>query len=625
MSKFVRNPSVADRRFALVIGLGVTLCAGRVLLLFAMRGLEPTSRLHFPLFFRYDAALLLLIAWLTCSPQLSSATIARFRGAALWSIASLLVVVTAINLVVYRELRVPATYRLLVISDNLRGLHGAVGETLGMVIGFTAAAFLLMGSVAAVARCVPNLLARVRRAFFSWPVTLVLVVVLGVTESRARQDQYPGVAASPLWTLVASVPDLNLPFLPAGRSNTADFLPPNAPALRSIGPLALTRHHQRGRPTNVLMVVLESVGAKWLGIYGAPHQNSTQIERLAERGAVFSRVYASAPNSSSAMASLFSSVYPFHGRQTLSRVYPDLRIPGLPHLLASRGYRTALIHGGSLEYDNNGNFLKHQGFGELFDDPTTARLSTNSDVGTLAQALWWLDKNAAQPFFLTVWTNQTHFPYHDDQSVAFGTGNARLERYLNGILAGDRMIGELVRGLDRLGVASDTIVIVTGDHGETFGLHGKFAHGFEIYEEEMWTPLVIVAPSVPRQTVLTPVRQIDLPPTILGMLGYPVPVEWQGVDLTRHTPPPRAYLFTGWTDLTFGLIENERKSIFHFPDGTSELYDLRADPSERRDLAGSDAGRAELGRSRQRIDDWIRFQNTYLATFAGRSRTVRER
>jgi arylsulfatase A-like enzyme len=364
------------------------------------------------------------------------------------------------------------------------------------------------------------------------------------------------------------------------------------------------------------MVVMESVGAQWLGAYGAPYRNSAVIEQLAERGALFSRAYASAPNSSSAMASLFSSVYPFHGLQTIPRVYPNFGVPGLPRLFTTRGYRTALIHGGTLGYDDNRSFLERQGFAELFDDSASPSLYTSSDVGTLAQAQWWLDKSAAQPFFLVVWTNQTHFPYHNDQSVGFGTRNERLERYLNGVLAADRLIGELIHTLERLGVADDTIVIVTGDHGETFGLHGKFAHGFEIYEEEMWVPLVIVAPGLPRQAVRTPVRQIDLAPTVLGMLGYDIPIEWQGVDLTTHTPPPRAYLFTGWSDLTFGLVENERKSIFHFPAGTSELYDLRTDPTERHNLAATESGRAELERSRERIDAWIRFQNTYLATFA---------
>src|SRR5262249_15318048 len=152
----------------------------------------------------------------------------------------------------------------------------------------------------------------------------------------------------------------------------------------------------------------------------------------------------------------------------------------------------------------------------------------------------------SQPFLLTVWTTQTHFPYHDDTSVNFGTQNVQMERYLNGVVAGDRLIGELARALERLGVARNTLIILTSDHGETLGLHGKMAHGFEIYEEEVRTPLVIVGPDVLLQRVTTPVRQIDLAPTVLSILRYPVPTEWQGVDLTARTPPPRTYLFTGW-------------------------------------------------------------------------------
>lgn len=418
MFKFSPNGvSPENRAFALVIGLGVTTCVSRILLLFAVQDLEPTPRVHLPMFFRYDAALLFLIAWLTCSPLFPSFAFRRFRYAALWSISSVLIAVTSINLVVYRQLHVPATYRLFVVSDNLRGLHGALGETLGGVLGFTVLELILMITVAAFATRVPKLLSASRDTFFSRSMTVFLLVVLGVVELWARPQQYVGVAANPLWTFVASFPHLDLPYLPAGNADTADFLAPSKLAARSTGPLAVIgRNDKRARPTNVLMVVMESVGAKWLGVYGAPYRTGAVIEQLAERGALFSRVYASAPNSSSAMASLFSSVYPFHGLQTIPRVYPNLGIPGLPQLFSNRGYRTALIHGGTLDYDDNRLFLEHQGFAELFDDSAPASLYTSSDVGTLAQAQWWLDKSAAQPFFLVVWTNQTHFPYHNDQS-----------------------------------------------------------------------------------------------------------------------------------------------------------------------------------------------------------------
>ena len=273
------------------------------------------------------------------------------------------------------------------------------------------------------------------------------------------------------------------------------------------------------------------------------------------------------------------------------------------------------MFGGNLAFDGEKEFLKTRGFAEVIDDSTPGSFGVTSEDPTLDPGLKWLGAAASQPFFLTLWTIQTHFPYPSDTTVNFGTNNDRHEKYLNGIRATDHLIGEVVRAVDRLGLTSNTMFIVTGDHGETFGLHGNIVHGFEIYNEEVWMPLIIAAPGIERQHVTTPVRQIDLAPTILGILGYPAPAGWQGLDLTTQSPPSRMYLFTGWRDFTLGVVENDRKAIFHYPVGSSELYDLRSDPNEMRNLADSPGQAAELARSRQHIEAWIAFQNTYLGRF----------
>jgi arylsulfatase A-like enzyme len=586
-----------------------------VLIIAVMSGFQPMSWPQLPFFFRYDALVILVLAWGVCWPGGSSRNGQRFQSVILWSAIGLLIFLTALNLLVIRALHVPLTYRLVVISDRLRGLHGAIGDSLlGLAILVTGA-LLLTTAVAAALRQTPSVLVAAARWFFSWPAALALAVMFSGMELWAeRHLHYPAVSSNPLWTFVMSLGEFDGPVPLRPTSDHRDFLPESHSSSDSRGPLTITA--SRGdHPLNVVLIVMESIGAKWLRLYGAPYQNSPEIERLAERGAVFSRVYASAPNTSSAMAALFCSVYPLPALRTVTAVYPALQIQGLPAVLAGHGYRTAFVHGGDLSYDDERNFLKTHGFAEVIDNLAPASMGVASEAGTLTTGLQWLSTAASQPFFLTLWTVQTHFSYHDDTSVIFGTNDWRMERYLNGVLAADHLVGEFVRAVDRLGLAGDTIFIVTGDHGESFGLHGKAVHGFEIYNEEAWVPLVIVAPGVSRQTVTKPVRQIDLAPTILAILGFHPPAEWQGVDLTVQTPPPRTYLFTGWSDFTVGMIEDERKSIFHFPSGTSELYDVRSDPDEKNNLATTRDGVIELARSRQRIDGWIGFQASYLARF----------
>jgi arylsulfatase A-like enzyme len=526
-------------------------------------------------------------------------------------------------------MHLPLSYRLVVISDSLRGIGGALRGLFVEWVALLAAAGMMTLGVSAAVRRVPQLLVAIRRWFFSPAGTVPLVIVLMGAHLLAAQQVRPSeLEANPLVSFVVSVRDALDPVLTGRADDREDFLPRAEPAPDTETPLK-TSPIGRGRSPNVVMIVMESVGAKWLQLYGAPYSNTAEIGQLARAGATFGRVYASSPNTSSAMAALFCSVYPLMALRAITRVHPNLQVPGLPALLARHGYRTAFVHGGSLEYDREREFLERHGFAEVVDQPPDAATRIASEAPTLDPAVDWLHRHygraegarepdRSHPFFLTLWTVQTHFTYYfDDRSSSGGTAGGPFQRYLNGINAADRMVGELRRAIDRLGLVDDTLFIVTGDHGETFGLHGRRAHGFEIYNEEMWIPLVVAGPGVPVQTVGTPVRQIDLAPTILGLLGHAAPAEWQGVDLTKRQPPPRSYLFTGWREFIFGVIENERKAIFHYPEGAHELYDLRFDPDEQRNLASTAAGARELADAREHIEAWIGFQNLYLAGFKG--------
>lgn len=606
----------------------MALALGRVLLINEMRGFQPITWAQVPLFFRYDALMLFGLAWILCWPDRSGRT-QRVMDVILRTAVVLLIVFAALNVLVVRNLRLPLTYRLVVISDSLRGIGGALGGLFLQWAALVAVALVVTISVSAALRWLPQILVPARRWFFSPVITVTLATVLLAAHVWAAQQVRPSdLEANPLAAFLFSLRDADDPLLTGRAGDHADFLAGAERTPDADRPLK-TIPTGRDRSPNVVLIVMESVGAKWLQLYGAAYPNSAEIEQLASRGATFSRVYASGPNSSSAMAALFCSVYPLMALRTIPRVYPDLQIRGLPAQLGTAGYRTAFVHGGNLEYDKQRLFLLRHGFTDVIDNAPNAPIGVASEAATLTPALEWLRRHyggdrhsperaaTSQPFFLTLWTTQTHLPYYNDRAVDFGTGDERFERYLNGIAAGDRLVGEVRRAIDRLGLTDDTLFIVTGDHGETFGLHGKYAHGFEIYNEEVWTPLVITGPGIPTQMVSTPVRQIDLAPTILGLLGQPTPAEWQGVDLTKRPPPPRAYLFTGWRDFKFGIIENERKSIFHYPDGASELYDLRADPDEQRNLAATDEGARELANARDRIETWIGFQNLYLTKFKG--------
>src|SRR5258707_9356121 len=115
------------------------------------------------------------------------------------------------------------------------------------------------------------------------------------------------------------------------------------------------------------MVGKESVGVRQLQLFGAPFENSPNLVRLAQHGVLFHYVYAAEAISSSAMAGLFCSLYPYHDWMSVTRLAPDLAVTGLGEPLLRSGYRTALMCPVPLAYDKDDIFLRRHGFREVID------------------------------------------------------------------------------------------------------------------------------------------------------------------------------------------------------------------------------------------------------------------
>jgi len=166
-------------------------------------------------------------------------------------------------------------------------------------------------------------------------------------------------------------------------------------------------------------------------------------------------------------------------------------------------------------------------------------------------------------------------------------------------------------------LSDDTLVVVTGDHGEAFREHGQVIHDFTVYDEEVRIPLLLISKNMFQRelSVTTLGRQIDSAPTILAELGYNEPTTWQGCDLFADTAVERAYLFSSNGDFTFGLVDGNLKYIYNADSGTPELYDLAADNAESHNLASALSKSSVIQRDKSRIATWISFQNKYIQQF----------
>jgi len=545
----------------------------------------------------------------------------RIVAIAGWSFAVAVAIYTAVSEIVFWYIRSPLTYRLIVVSDNARGTGASVIEALSTAWrGIPAEVLLVVILAELIWRRAPGFVGRVYSAFYSYSALAVLAVYfLAAHGWAARYVRFAPAVENPEWAFVSSLFDAPRPVsahaIPAGYF--ADFHPvPQPGGLRGVtGFSPLLRVSNSARPMNIIMFVMESVGSRRLQLDGAPYEDSPVMVRLARHGVVFTNAYVSQPFSSSAMAGLFTSLYPNHDWLTIPRKMPTIQVPGLAAILKTHGYRTGFVHSGMIDYDGELEFLESHGFGDVIAQSSDDDQPRDGEL--VPAAIKWINQERGKPFFLTIWTRDTHNPYLSPSSRRY-TGDWLVNRYLNSVDWTDQVLGQLTDAIERMGLTDDTLIVITGDHGEALGEHGQAVHNFSVYNEEVRIPLMIVNRKlIPRELTMDEMaRQIDIAPTLLDILGYGAPASWQGTSLFAAARPTRAYLFSSGGSFNLGLVEGDYVYVNEYSRNRQELYNVRQDPEEKRDLSSEPTFAAMMSRDHLRLEAWLEFQNHYLKGFA---------
>ncbi len=155
----------------------------------------------------------------------------------------------------------------------------------------------------------------------------------------------------------------------------------------------------------------------------------------------------------------------------------------------------------------------------------------------------------------------------------------------------DTYIGKILDNLDRLGLAEETLVCFTSDHGDFYGQHGLTAKAIHHYEDILRIPLVVRFPGVVEAGKISDSLQstVDLPPTFLSMTGQPIPRSMSGIDESRvwrgeaetirdHVIVENQHQPTTMNMRSF--ITERYKITIHYQREYGELYDLKEDPGE---------------------------------------------
>ncbi|MBZ0268043.1 sulfatase-like hydrolase/transferase, partial [bacterium] len=367
---------------------------------------------------------------------------------------------------------------------------------------------------------------------------------------------------------------------------------------------------------SVVLVTIDTLRPDHLGVYGHPGARTPHLDALARRGALFTDARVPYPLTLPSHASLLTGRLPYrHGARRNDSFEFDRSLPTLPGRFAAEGCATGAVVS---TFVLNRNFGLAEDFGTYrdLDDATDPRRGRNERHAreTASLATEWLDARADSSVFL--WTH--FFDPHDDYTppapwIGLYRGE-EVDLYDGEIAYTDVHFGRLLRALEDRGDAADLLLVVTSDHGEAFGEHREVGHGFFLYDTTLRVPLLFARPGARRAAAprihRTPVRSIDVFPTICAETGLAIESEADGIALDPFgngpAESPPLYLETfeptvgyGATDLR-GIAWEDRKWI-EAP--RPELYDLREDPHELDNRAGTeDAREAEL---RDLLDDHL--------------------
>ena len=409
------------------------------------------------------------------------------------------------------------------------------------------------------------------------------------------------------------------------------------------------------RSLNVVVVTLDTLSARHLSQYGNDRIETPAFGRVAAEGVLFEQATATVPLTLPSHTSMFTGTYPmFHGVRDNGGYYVPEDAETLAEVLRDAGYRTG---GFVAAFVVDSRWGLDQGFDRYYDDfnfREFERISLDSvqrpGDEVMDAALAWMDEVKEERFFSWIHLYDPHWPYEAPEPWASRVSGYSDAPYDAEVLFTDSLVGQLLNWLDESALADDTLLVLIGDHGESLGRHREGAHGFFIYDASMQVPFLLRAPyrqiasglRVPAQ-----VRGIDLMPTVLDLVGLPVPGDVQGASLVpladgsesdlglwaySESLYPRNHY--GWSPL-----RSLRNGLLHFVSAPRpELFEVLDDPGEAKNLAPDRPGQvrqlqarldqlvAELGnegaeeQAPETLDEATRAQLAALGYLGGSSR-----
>lgn len=399
---------------------------------------------------------------------------------------------------------------------------------------------------------------------------------------------------------------------------------------------------------NVMLILVESLREGIVEPRSDPNAIMPNLNEMAAQSLVFSRHYATASHSNYSDLSPLSSHFPLRGKDT--HIYPAN--PSYPRvliydILKQFGYRTSIVSSQNEHWGKMINYLKTSGLDDLlhsenFDGEVREDLDKDAlfwknrrsgkvdDFHTINRLLDWINEDSPKPFFCYVNLQNSHFPFETGPGFERRFGKENLTfvptfpygspdqvpdlygRYLDSLAYIDLQLGRLFQWMKETGLMDNTVIIITGDTGQSFMEHGVLGHANKLFDEVVRTPLLIKSPGIQHRIDPRLAQNVDIPPTVLGILGLPPHPSFQGIDLIQ-TPVDsnRSVYIVVQTPLAkeYAMVKGDWKIVVQPFPREYRLYNMQDDPDEIRNLAQEKPD--VLERLKPELLAWYHYQVQY--------------
>ncbi|MFQ5755796.1 MAG: LTA synthase family protein [Acidiferrobacterales bacterium] len=287
---------------------------------------------------------------------------------------------------------------------------------------------------------------------------------------------------------------------------------------------------KRSRPLNLVIILEESLGAEFVGCLGGLPL-TPNLCRLTKQGIWFEHMYATGTRSVRGLEAIVAGFTPTPARSVVKLPGSQRDFFTLAQLLSRQGYGTSFLYGGEAHFDNMRRFFVNNGFKYVIDEndyqhPIFSGSWGVSDEDLFSRAHAYFEAQGEKPFFSLVFTSSNHSPFQfpDGRIELYDKKKATVN---NAVKYADYALGKFLEKATRSSYWQNTVFLVTSDHNSR--VYGAALIPIERFR----IPALILGADI-KPEVFTPIAsQIDLPPTLLSLIGISAIHPMIGRDLTR--------------------------------------------------------------------------------------------